>query len=71
MQFLIELLAALVVWTATLVFAQFGIEVDLSRPAEARHERTVQRTPSPRAEPAAQAAEEDCPEARAARLRRV
>jgi hypothetical protein len=43
MQFIVETLAALVVWAAGLAFAQFGIEVDLTR-ATATEQRVVERT---------------------------
>lgn len=51
MQFIVEVLAAIVVWAAGLAFSQFGIELDLARPA-ATPERVIQRTPPPEAESA-------------------
>jgi len=50
MQFIVEVLAAIVVWAAGLAFSQFGIELDLARPA-ATAERVVHRTPPPQVQP--------------------
>jgi hypothetical protein len=66
-QVLIELMAAFVVWAAATVFAPFGIDVDLARPPQPQAHKVVERSAAPAPEPA----EEDCPEQKAARLRRV
>ncbi len=70
-QFLIEIMAAAAVWAATLVFAQFGIEIDLTRPAEARQERTVQRTSDTAGQPAPGVVNKDCPDANKGRIHRI
>ncbi|MDP1736407.1 MAG: hypothetical protein Q8L23_03095 [Caulobacter sp.] len=70
-QVLIEVMAIVVVWAATLVFTQFGIEIDLTRPSAAREDRTVERTASPVAQPPAKAAREECPDAEKARVHRI
>jgi len=66
MQFIFELLAALVVWAASIAFAQLGIDVDLSRPA-ASQERVIERTAPARIEQTV----EICPDEANAKLRRV
>lgn len=71
MQVLIEMMAAFVVWAAATVFAPFGIDVDLTRAPQPQAHKVVERSAAPAVEPAARPAEEDCPEAKAARLRRV
>lgn len=71
MQVLIEIMAIMVVWAAALVFTQFGIEIDLSRPSAGREERTVERTAGPVAQPSAKAAGEECPDAEKARVHRI
>lgn len=70
MQFLIEVMAAIVVWAAALAFNQFGVEVDLTRPA-AQERPTVQRTPKTAAAPAKETANEDCPDAKKAEIHRI
>lgn len=66
MQTIVEFLAILVVWAAGAAFAQFGVEVDLSRPP-ATQERVVERTAIAEARPAAG----ECPDAAKARLQPV
>lgn len=66
MQFIFELLAALVVWAASIAFAQFGIEVDMSR-TTAGELRVIERTVPVRAEQSVNA----CPDEAKAKLRRV
>lgn len=58
-----EIVAAIVLWTATLAFAQFGIDVNLTRSDASRTERTVERT--------APAATGDCPDATSAWIRPI
>ena len=67
MQSLIDVTATIVVWTATVTFSQFGIEVDFPK-AQATHEsRTIQRTPRAEEHPVF----DDCPDARKARVRAI
>ncbi len=66
MQFVVEFLAALVVWAAGVAFAQFGVEVDMTRPA-ATEQRVVERTEIAQAQPAAG----ECPDAAKGRLQPV
>jgi len=70
-QVLIEIVAAAVVWAATLVFTQFGVEIDLSRPPAGHPERTVERTSDPSPQPRAEATREECPDAKEARVQRI
>lgn len=71
MQFLIEVMAAIVVWAAALAFNQFGIEVDLTRPPAARETPTVQRSPQAAATPSKETAAEDCPDGKKASVQRI
>lgn len=71
MQFLIEVMAAIVVWAAALAFNQFGVEVDLTRPPAAEDRPTVQRSPQAAAAPAAGVAADDCPDAKKATVHRI
>lgn len=71
MQILIEVMAAIVVWAAALAFSQFGIEVDLPRPAPSPENRTIERSPRPQSQPSAKVVEEDCPEAKGAAIHRI
>lgn len=66
MQSALEFVAALVIWAAGAAFAQFGVEVDLSRPAAAQ-ERVVERTAIAQAQPVAV----ECPDTAEARLQPV
>lgn len=68
-----SLIADIVVSSAAAAFAHFGVTLDLPEREPVQPERTVARTPVPKAEPAAAAApaaNEDCPE-RKALIRRV
>lgn len=71
MQFLIEVMAAIVVWAAALAFNQFGVEVDLARPPAAKDQPTVQRSPQAAAAPAGEPATDDCPDAKKAQVHRI
>lgn len=71
MQFLIEVMAAIVVWAAALAFNQFGVEVDLVRPPAAEDQPTVQRSPQAAAAPAGEAVTDECPDAKKARVHRI
>lgn len=71
MQVLIEVMAAIVVWAATLVFSQFGIDIDLARPAPSQESRTIERSPKTQPRPSGKAAEDDCPETKAAAIHRI
>jgi hypothetical protein len=70
MQMLLEIIATIVVWAASLVFSHLGIEVDLTRPAQADRPPVERVAPEP-AETAAAPVDEDCPDAKRARIRRV
>jgi hypothetical protein len=69
-QTLLEIIATIVVWAASLVFSHLGLEVDLTRPPAAERP-AVQRTAQEPEETAAAPVVEDCPEAERARIRRV
>lgn len=71
MQFLIEVMAAILVWAAAVAFNQFGVEVDLTRPPAAEDQPTVQRSPQAAAAPASEAARDDCPDAKKAKVHRI
>ena len=70
-QFLIEVMAAVVVWAAAFAFNQFGVEVDLARPPAAEDRPTVQRSPQAAAAPASEAASDDCPDSKKAAVHRI
>jgi hypothetical protein len=57
MQIIVEIVTAIVVWTAAVVLSHFGVDVDLHREAEARVERVIEKT---RPHPVSTA----CPEAK-------
>ncbi|MFA7262120.1 MAG: hypothetical protein WC068_03775 [Caulobacter sp.] len=70
MQALLEIVAVIVIWAASLAVSQLGIEVDLSRPPG--REAPAARRPSPRPEAAAETpATSPCLDAEKARIRRV
>jgi len=69
-QALLEIIATIVVWAASLVFSHLGIEVDLTRPAQTERP-AVERVAQEPGETAATPAAEDCPDAERARIRRV
>jgi len=62
-QAVIEIVAAMVVWAASVAFAHFGIEIDTT-PPPAREEALARRTP-------ATPAHDPCPDAEKGRIRRV
>jgi len=68
-QALIEIVAAMVVWAASVAFAHFGIEFD-NPPPPVREDALARRTPGPPAT-AATPAFDPCPDAEKARIRRV
>ena len=70
MQTLLEIIATIVVWAASLVFSHLGIEVDLTRPSQTERP-AVERVAQEPGETAAAPAAEDCPDAERARIRRV
>lgn len=70
MQTLLEIIATIVVWAASLVFSHLGIEVDLTRPTHSERP-AVERTAREAGETAAAPVSEDCPDAERARIRRV
>lgn len=69
MQALIEIVAAVVVWSASVAFAHFGIRIE-TPPPPAREDALARRTPGPPAT-AATPAFDPCPDAEKARIRRV
>ena len=70
MQTLLEIIATIVVWAASLIFSHLGIEVDFARPTPTERP-AVERVAQKPGEPAAAPAAEDCPDAERARIRRV
>lgn len=71
MQALIEIVAAVVVWSASVAFAHFGIEIETPPPPPpARQDALARRTLGPPAT-AATSAFDPCPDAEKARIRRV
>lgn len=71
MQFLIEVMAAIVVWAAALAFNQFGVKVDLAPPPAAHDRPTVQRSPQAAAAAARDGSSDDCPDAKKAGVHRI
>ncbi len=71
MQILIEVMAAIVVWAAALAFSPFGIDVDFARPPAGEESRTIERSPRAESQPPTKAAEEGCPDAKAATIHRI
>lgn len=67
MQALLEIVAAIVIWAASLAVSQLGIEVDLSRPPQ-RETPVARRPPEAAAETPAASPR---PDAERARIRRV
>lgn len=58
MQFILDVIAAVVIWLAAVAFGHFGIKVDLPDRAPPKVERTIQRTSDrPCVQP-----DPDCPE---------
>lgn len=70
MQALLEIVAAIVIWAASLVVSQLGIEVDLSGPP-AREAPAARVAPAGPEAAAETPAENPCPDAAKARIRRV
>jgi hypothetical protein len=69
-QTLLEIIATIVVWAASLVFSHLGIEVDLTRPSHSERPAAERAAREP-GETAAASVAEDCPDAEQARIRRV
>lgn len=69
MQALLEIVAAIVIWAASLASSQLGIEVDLSRPP-AREVPAAPPAPPPEAAAGSPAAG-PCPDAEKSGVRRV
>lgn len=70
MQALLELIAAIVIWAASLVLAQLGIEVDPPR-SPTGEIPVARQTPSAPEAGAGTPAGNPCPDADKARIRRV
>lgn len=47
MQFILDVIAAVVIWLAAVAFSHFGVKVDLPRHDPPKAERTIERTRAP------------------------
>ena len=72
MQFILDIIAAVIIWLAAVAFGHFGIKVDLPGRDPPKAERTIERTQAPidvqrrpvRADP-------DCPKMEPAAVKHV
>ena len=74
MQFILDVIAAALIWLAAVAFSHFGIKVDLPDRHPPKAERIIERTPAP-ARPSVEAqsakTNPDCPELKPATLKTV
>jgi hypothetical protein len=78
MQFILDLIAAAVIWLAAVAFGHFGIKVELPDRHPPKAERTIERTPATpgtsigrRSTREAVKTSPDCPELQSASVKRV
>lgn len=70
MQFILDVIAAVIIWLAAMAFGHFGIKVDLPDRSPHKVERTIERTPAEaRARPVR--ADPDCPQLKPATSKHV
>ncbi|MDQ0462327.1 hypothetical protein QO010_000075 [Caulobacter ginsengisoli] len=69
MQFILDIIAAALVWLAAVAFGHFGIKVDLPDRHPPKAERIIERTPAPARQSAR--TNPDCPELKPAALKTV
>jgi len=69
MQFILDVMAAVVIWLAAVAFGHFGIKVDLPDRHPPKAERTIERTQAPVRQEIK--ADPNCPKVKPAVLKRV
>ena len=69
MQFILDVIAAAVIWLAAVAFGHFGIKVELPDRDPPKAERTIQRTQAPARQDIK--ADPDCPKIKSADARHV
>lgn len=69
MQFILDVIAAAVIWLAAVAFGHFGIKVELPDRDPPKAERTIQRTREPVRRPVK--ADPDCPQLKPAASKQV
>lgn len=72
MQFILDVIAAAIIWLAAVAFGHFGIKVDLPDRHPPKAERTIRRTPAPaRVQIRPVLADPDCPKLKPATSKHV
>ena len=69
MQFILDVIAAAVIWLAAVAFSHFGIKVELPDRHSPKAERTIERTQAPARQEID--ADPNCPKVKPAVLKRV